>query len=892
MISCPACAKGAPEGSRFCPSCGGALPADSIDPTRTSAPLADQARASAAAPLDEGRFLPGTILAGRYRIYGLLGRGGMGEVYRADDLKLGQTVALKFLPHAVEADDARRTRFLKEVKVARQISHTNVCRVYDVSDVDGRHFLSMEYVDGEDLAALLRRIGRLPKEKAVQIARQLCAGLAAAHEQGVLHRDLKPANVMIDGRGRAKIADFGLAVLAGASEGAEQGAGTPAYMAPEQLAGAPASTQSDLYALGLVLYELFTGHKPYDAASSKEQATPTSPSSHVEGFDPAVERIILRCLRKDPKERPGSALAVAAALPGGDPLAAALAAGETPSPELVAEAGEVGGLRPAAAWVCLSLLVAGMVLVGLLSARTQLARLVPLDKPPEVLEERARTIVERLGYTGLPTDSTTGWTANLSYLDWVVRNDRSAGRWDRLSKASPAAVGFWYRRSSERLAPYDSLSAMVSLEDPPSTQPGMITAMLDTRGRLTRLLAAPDERGEPDGDVANPNWSLLLEEAGFDIAALKPVEPEWNPEVWADRRLAWEGVHPDAPEFPVRIEGAAYRGRPVSFRIVYPWTIPAGAHAEATSLVTSVSSALFLCLVAGIIAGGVLLARRNVRLGRGDRRGARRLATLVLSMGCVSGALLSHYVASFSEVGRVILLTGLPLLLAAIVWIFYLAVEPDVRRLWPQMLVSWVRLLDGRFRDPLIGRDIVVGLLFGVAYRLNDQIYQLASERLGLACRITDLNAGPPIDQMLASLSGLRQAVGNLAGFFVASLLLPLAFIVLLVLCRVIARRQWLGIALFVFFINATNIPSDVDPRTYLPWGLAITALNLLVVFRFGLLANIVANGVAVLLLAYPMTASPASWTFGTTLPAWVVFGALAAYGFKTAFAGSPVVAK
>src|SRR5262249_32416734 len=145
-------------------------------------------------PSSGGRFLPGTVLAGRYRILGLLGRGGMGEVYRADDLKLGQAVALKFLPANVEKDGDRLQRFLNEVKIARQISHPNVCRVYDVGEVDGHHFLSMEYVDGEDLSSLLRRIGRLPQDKAVQIARELCLGLAAAHEQGILHRDLKPAN--------------------------------------------------------------------------------------------------------------------------------------------------------------------------------------------------------------------------------------------------------------------------------------------------------------------------------------------------------------------------------------------------------------------------------------------------------------------------------------------------------------------------------------------------------------------------------------------------------------------------------------------------------------------------------------------------------------------------
>lgn len=139
---------------------------------------------------EKARFLPGTLLAGRYRIVGLLGKGGMGEVYRADDLKLGQPVALKFLPRGFDANPGRLQRFLAEVRTARQVSHPNVCRIYDAGETDGQHFLSMEYIDGEDLASLLRRIGHLPKDKAIQIARQLCAGLAASHAIGVLHRDL------------------------------------------------------------------------------------------------------------------------------------------------------------------------------------------------------------------------------------------------------------------------------------------------------------------------------------------------------------------------------------------------------------------------------------------------------------------------------------------------------------------------------------------------------------------------------------------------------------------------------------------------------------------------------------------------------------------------------
>jgi len=182
-------------------------------------------------------FAPGTVVADRYRVVSLLGRGGMGEVYGADDLKLGQRVALKFLPSDRGKSSSWREQFYAEVRMARQVSHPNVCRVYDVGESDGRHFLSMEFVDGEDLASLLRRIGRLPDDKAIEIAQQLCSGLAAAHRSGVLHRDLKPSNVMIDGKGRARITDFGLAIAASEADQSKP-AGTPGYLAPELFNGA------------------------------------------------------------------------------------------------------------------------------------------------------------------------------------------------------------------------------------------------------------------------------------------------------------------------------------------------------------------------------------------------------------------------------------------------------------------------------------------------------------------------------------------------------------------------------------------------------------------------------------------------------------------------------
>jgi len=279
----------------------------------------DISRVTSTSHEDEGRFVPGTLLGGRYRIIGLLGRGGMGEVYRATDLTLGHPVALKFLPEEAARNQRLLERFHGEVRVARLVSHPNVCRVYDIGEVEGMPFISMEYVDGEDLGSLLRRIGRLPADKALEIARKLCAGLAAAHDKGVLHRDLKPANIMLDGRGQVLITDFGLAALSGQIQAHEIRHGTPAYMAPEQLAGKEVTPASDIYSLGLVLYEIFAGKRAFEADTldgllkQEESSAPTSLVTLVKEIDPAIERVILRCLAPEPRQRPASALAVAAA---------------------------------------------------------------------------------------------------------------------------------------------------------------------------------------------------------------------------------------------------------------------------------------------------------------------------------------------------------------------------------------------------------------------------------------------------------------------------------------------------------------------------------------------------------------------------------------------------
>src|SRR5271165_7206209 len=410
-------------------------------------------------PIGGGRFTPGAIVSERYRIVALLGRGGMGEVYRAEDLRLSQVVAIKFLPEALSSDASALARFHSEVRVARQISHPNVCRVFDIGDAEGIPFLTMEYVDGEDISSLIRRIGRLPQDKATEISRQICAGLAAAHERGVVHRDLKPANLMLDGAGKIRITDFGLAGIAASIQGAEVRAGTPAYMAPEQLAGKEVTPKSDLYSLGLVMYEVLTGKRAFDAATlpelmkARNEGTITNPSALLRDLDPLLERVILRCLEKDPGKRPGSALQVAAALPGGDPLAAALAAGETPSPEMVAAAGEKGGLNPRVGLLCVAGVCILLVLLVGIAKRAKMVSYISFGPSPEVLAAKANEMIRSFGYADAPADTAQSFASMQDYLGYISEKVKTPTRWEALRQDEPPSLFFWYRQSPRLLTP-------------------------------------------------------------------------------------------------------------------------------------------------------------------------------------------------------------------------------------------------------------------------------------------------------------------------------------------------------------------------------------------------------------------------------------------------------
>lgn len=835
----------------------------------------------------EGRFLPGTLLAERYRIVALLGRGGMGEVYRADDLTLGQSVALKFLPETAAKNEEARERFRHEVRIARRVSHPNVCRVYDLGEAEGQTYLSMEYVDGEDLASTLRRIGRLPGDKALEIARQLCAGLAAAHREGVLHRDLKPANVMLDGRGRAVMTDFGLAGLADQIPGRDVRSGTPAYMAPEQLAGKEVSVRSDIYSLGLVLYEVFTGKPAYAAASmaelmrSRHEDAPSSPATLVHDLDPTVERVIMRCLERDPGDRPSSALAVAAALPGGDPLAAALAAGETPSPQMVAAAGASTELAPrAAVWSMVAVLV-GLALVVFLGIRESGLERMGLEKSPEVLAQESRELVAALGYPAGAVDRASGFSYDNDLLEFAGKAGRHRRSWDEMLTGRPSFLSYWYRQSPRPMVPNGMHTmgltpSILTFDDPPAILSGMIRLRLDPQGRLVYWQAIPPEVDTTAAPLPNSvDWSALFAAAGLDTAQFAPAQPTWVSLAAFDSRAAWTGTWPGSTH-PLRIEAAAWHGKPVFFSLIGPWSRPSRMQASSSTPVERIGRAVFVAVSLLVLVAAVLLARRNQRKGKGDLRGASRLAGAVFVVGIAVWLLSGHHVAAASVLGQFVFAIGTLLFTTGFNWVLYLALEPYVRRHWPQSIISWSRLLTGRWRDPLVGRDLLTGVLLGMVWAALFHAGYLLQIRAG----------AQPQFAAVEYLLGTRSALGMWVGNLVESVRGALVFFFVLFLLRVLLRNKTLAVICFVLLFSAMNGLGSEHPWIAAPFWLLIYAIAALAVVRFGLV--VLATGVftANVLLNLPVTLDSSHWYAGTSLAVVLSFLAIAGWGFYTSLGG------
>jgi serine/threonine-protein kinase len=838
-----------------------------------------------------GRFAAGQILAERYRIVALAGKGGMGEVYRAEDLRLGQLVAIKFLPQELSQDASALARFHSEVRIARQVSHPNVCRVFDIGDVDGIPFLSMEYVDGEDLASVVRRIGRLSPDKAIEVARQICAGVAAAHERGVIHRDLKPANVMLDGAGKIRIMDFGLAGIAASIQGSEIRAGTPAYMAPEQLEGREVTIKSDIYSLGLILYEILTGKRAFEASSLaeliklREQSTLANPSSYVKDLDPLVERVIMRCLAKDAALRPATALQVAAALPGGDPLAAALAAGETPSPQMVAASGSTEGIRPKLGMALAATVILGLLAYMFVADGTKIQNLMPMDKSAEVLQARAQEVIQQLGFTEPPADVAYGFVNEGDYLGYIQENDKTRERWKRLATDRPSPMLYWYRQSPremQALGFFESGGAgAVTLTDPYPQVTGMVTVMLDMRGRLIFFKRIPPQLEAPSTGAPAPNWSTLFTAAGLDPATYTAANPEWLPLEFADARAAWTRQLADPPKVTERLEAAAYRGQPVYFDVLYPWSTPSRDQAYQQTTHERLVAILMVTLFAGLIIASVLLVRRNRRLKRGDEPGSWRLGNFVFITFLLMWLLRAHHLASVGEFGVLLLALAWAFLVSSLARLLYFALEPFVRRHDPHAIIAWSRLLGGKIGDPLVGRDILIGTVYGVLLSIFE-----SSDAVILPL----LHKLPPMPNFPSgeALLGVRPALGAIFQYIWIFVLYSLMIFFLIFLVRLLVRKDWI-VALVIVFLGAITNTGAEYFYLNLMFSAVIWLSIYLILRRFGLLALVTGLVVQNMLVVFPMTSHLSRWYASGAVAGMAVIAGLACFAFYNALAGQTI---
>jgi len=609
-----------------------------------------------------------------------------------------------------------------------------------------------------------------------------------------------------------------------------------------------------------------------DLMRMQERAEPASMTTLAKELDPAVERVVMRCLNPDPRQRPASALAVSAALPGGDPLAAALAAGETPSPELVAAAGETEGLRPVIALAWLAAALAFLVATGIVGPKITLSAEVPLDIPPAALAHQARLMIDGFGYTTRPFDTAFGFDDSAIYRNYLKGHpDLAAKRWRNPAAGLPPLVRFWYRESPQDLTGTHEFDTIPDYFNPPQEISGMIRLRTDPEGRLLDLDAVPPQKESPAASAAPFDWNRLFTAAGLNIALWKPAEPEWTPLANWDSRAAWTGVDPVTGS-ALRVEAAAWRGTPVFFRIIGDWTKP--ERIQPATPGQGGTPVVLLVIIYLVFAAACFIAWFNHKQGKEDRRGALTLATLYFVLMAGGRYLATAHSASTEEIDTFWRVVGLALINGGLAWILYLALEPWVRRRWPHTMIGWTRYAAKGIRDPLVGRDLLIGIAAGSLFAVATYV-QVVCHGPGSAPNLPAFEA----------LVGVRYSVYLLTSSLCNSIFTALFFLFLFFVLRVLLRRQWLATIVFIALATLFISGASFDWIDNL-FHIAYAALFAFLLLRFGLLALMVAVAVEDVLGNVPWTAGPSA----INLAALALVTIPAVYAFRTSLAGRPLL--
>src|SRR5712691_3566603 len=541
-------------------------------------------------------------------------------------------------------------------------------------------------------------------------------------------------------------------------------------------------------------------------------------------------------------------------------------AGETPSPEMVAASGEKEGFQPRTAIACFAGVVVLLVALVLISSKTTLLGRAPLPLPPDALAFKAREMMKQFGHTEEPVDSAYGFVDSLDLLSYqrYLRAHDFDHRWDRLASHQPALTVFWYREHQDYLQPTRFLSVngvlihgLVTPIDPPFTSQGMVRIILDPKGRLARLVALPSPALSQAATARVVDWSSLLSAAGLDAARFTPSPPEAFLPVYADSRMAWTGSYEEGRPDKIRVEAAALNGRPVYFGIQGPWQEPQIA---ATPPGKRFANIVGEVLAVAMLIAAALVAWRNVHMGRSDKKGAWRIAAMIFAAGVASWALVASHVPTLWELSLLLMGLSWAGFQAGFVGLLYLAVEPYVRKNWPDALISWVRIVGGRVRDPLAASHVLVGVCAGLFFALLTAATTLAAK---------DLTIQP---STAVSLSGARFLVGLLLSNLNFSAFVATGSILVLVLLRSVLRRTWVADALFVILMASVTFSSPA----FIPGQVLLFAIVIWILRRFGLLAF--AALVCTLYLAPNMPFTVASWYAALSLTTPLILAAVAAW--------------